>query len=1179
MSYLIPKKEQSGLHINVLCAFVTVVAVLMTFLLSFPSYSFALEDHTVFNPKRFDRLKGKPTVYTETFERCLPATEALLRVWNGDSKETRIKSADIYLNGVEVVHENEFKQQAPYIEKLVPIGDVNDLKVTLKSGHQESPSKQDILTSFLKVEVVAKGCDFVPPVVNNSSPADGAFLNTATPAISARYADDAEGSGLDLSTAAISLDARDITSDASVSGTGISYRPRPDSGLSEGEHRVVVIVADFGSNRASLSWQFTTDTIPPEVNITSHDNDVYLSAQVTDVAGTVNEPVRSVTVNGRPAEITDGGYLLAGLELEEGANTITVEATDRAGNVGTQAVSVFVAIAPPVVTIVSPVNLSTVGSSPITVTGTVSKTDIILTVNGVEVPVNQDGTYSVDGIVLTEGGNTIVATAIDGANNVGTANIHLYFDSTPPRVVITYPEDGAAVTSSPITVTGSIFDIVKGEINEENASVQVNGIPAPVSNKTFIAENVPLEEGENIITAIGADQTGNTDSISITVTLDLSVNKKINMVSGNNQSGSINSLMPNPLKVSLINADGSPAAGKNVIFKVVQNNGRLTSGTDQVQAMVVVSDSNGEAEAILTLGATAGGGNNKVEAVAVGFSGKVVFTASGLVDLAHKINVGSGSNQRGAVNTPLPKPLIAYITDEGHNPVKGVPVTFSAESGGGNFDGAPSIVVNTDSDGRATANLTLGPDAGLDNNLVKADFEGNQTGSAIFRASGLAVGDPGDTKVSGVVMDNSNNPIPGVTMRIEGTTRQAVTDTEGLFMIENVPVGPLHMIVDGSTATIEGEYPVLSFEIDTVSGQNNTLGMPIYLLPLNTSNTLWVGGDDDVVYELDNIPGFSLTVKANSVTFPDGTQEGSISVTQVNADKMPMEPPNGLQPRFIITIQPPGAVFDPPAPITLPNVDGLAPGSITEMYSFDHDLGQFVSIGTGTVSEDGMLLKSDSGVGVIKAGWHGGGDPAQTGCTNHCGDCKNCDGNCNCVADDSNVPDNDTVGDCKKPGCSGGSPIDVPDDADVPSEVCTECSNGTKKEAPTDAKCCADYLGTRTNLLGTVICCRESPLLCMYPANFPNSYNATGDSIGYSCVEVHEASHVPDRVCNSGDCNTVGSLKGTAADSECEASKKEKQCLLGKRSTCGSDIACIIVVDAWITEAENYGNGFVPGCL
>ncbi len=86
-----------------------------------------------------------------------------------------------------------------------------------------------------------------------------------------------------------------------------------------------------------------------------------------------------------------------------------------------------------------------------------------------------------------------------------------------------------------------------------------------------------------------------------------------------------------------------------------------------------------------------------------------------------------------------------------------------------------------------------------------------------------------------------------------------------------------------------------------------------------------------------------------------------------------MAPPNGMQPQFIVTIQPTGAKFDPPARLTLPNVDAHAPGAQVEMYSFDHDLEEFVAIGLGTVSKDGSTITTNTGVGVIKAGWHCGG--------------------------------------------------------------------------------------------------------------------------------------------------------------------------------------------------------------
>ena len=112
----------------------------------------------------------------------------------------------------------------------------------------------------------------------------------------------------------------------------------------------------------------------------------------------------------------------------------------------------------------------------------------------------------------------------------------------------------------------------------------------------------------------------------------------------------------------------------------------------------------------------------------------------------------------------------------------------------------------------------------------------------------------------------------------------------------------------------------------------------------------------------------------------------------VHPDKVPMVPGFGQQPRFIVTIQPSGALFNPPAPITLPNVDGLAPREVTEMYSFDHDIGSFVAIGTGTVSDDGLVIRSSQGVGVLKAGWHCGGNPNQPGTVATCPLCSFCQG-------------------------------------------------------------------------------------------------------------------------------------------------------------------------------------------
>jgi hypothetical protein len=158
------------------------------------------------------------------------------------------------------------------------------------------------------------------------------------------------------------------------------------------------------------------------------------------------------------------------------------------------------------------------------------------------------------------------------------------------------------------------------------------------------------------------------------------------------------------------------------------------------------------------------------------------------------------------------------------------------------------------------------------------------------------------------------------------------------------------------------------------------------------------------------------------VTFPGGSKEGCVSVTVVHGDKVPMVPGFGQQPRFIVTIQPAGAVFNPPARITLPNVDGLRPREVTEMYSFDHDIGSFVAIGTGTVSDDGQIIASNPGVGVLKAGWHCGGNPNTTGSAGTCPDCQQCQGS-GCVADASK--DTKPCGGDQCKACMGGSCVPI----------------------------------------------------------------------------------------------------------------------------------------------------------
>jgi hypothetical protein len=796
-----------------------------------------------------------------------------------------------------------------------------------------------------------------------------------------------------------------------------------------------------------------TVTVNPTTIVAGTATSVLVTAVVTDptlVAGTVNLQQRDA--NGKLTAILgtlhDDG---ANGDVTAGDKTYSLQVTLNIATPGTIVFQVSAAFhASPVralpagvngtvtgtsnpvtITITQPVNLSFVNITPTTVVGSVAGSATAVTINGLNAPVS-NGQFSVS-VPLREGPNIITASSTSG----NTATITTTLDTTPPQLAITEPGDQFTTTDTTVTVTGIVNDIVVGTVNPTQAAVTVNGIAANVANRTFTISGVPLSLGANTIQAVGRDRVGNATTISITVNRIAPAAQQIRLVSGNNQTGSISQALATPLMVQLIGGNNAPAANVPVVFRVTQNNGLVNGNV----SAVVNTDAQGKASVQWTLGARAGAGSNSVEATSAGYQGTAVFSATGNQGAPGQIVVDTGNFQTGAVSQQLPLALIAVVVDSGNNRLANVPVTFTVTQGGGNLGGQTSSTVNTDSDGRVAMFWTLGSNGGSANNQVTATFPGNQAALAVFTASGQVPGDPAGTTITGVVLDNSNLPIQGVTVRavlsnlltsnssVISSLPSVQTNAQGQFTVTSAPVGFVKLLIDGSTATRPGvTFPTLDYDIVTVAGQNATVGLPIYL-PALSNNTLCVtattGGG---TLTMPEAPGFSLTFSAGQVTFPGGSKTGCISATLVHPDKMPMVPGFGQQPRFLVTIQPAGAIFNPPAPISMPNVDGLPAHAVTEMYSFDHDIGAFVAIGTGTVTGDQLSVSSNPGVGVLKAGWHCGGNPASTGAAGTCPTCQTCQGSgcvpqsgsCDdgkfCTSADGRAPGPDT---CVNGACQG----------------------------------------------------------------------------------------------------------------------------------------------------------------
>ena len=594
-------------------------------------------------------------------------------------------------------------------------------------------------------------------------------------------------------------------------------------------------------------------------------------------------------------------------------------------------------------------------------------------VNGVAASL-QGGTFTAGGVPIVEGNNTITAVATSSAGDAGTSSITVVRDTSPPIVIIESPAGNQIVTGSTVQIVGLVNDVVTGTVSAANCQVAISGraasVTAEVNNRTFITPDFPLVPGPNIITAVATDAAGNaSDPFQVQVIRQELAGQSIRALGGSNQSGIAGSELAQPLIVVLTDGAGNPWPGRLVTFTVTRGDGILHSGTALSRSLTIQSDPTGQAQAMFTLGSRSGLGGHRVSASAPGFVGQAEFVETAVHGPPAGIKAFDYDHLRGVAGRRLPAPFIVFVHDFAGNPVPGVPVTFQIAAGGGNFDGGQVATASTDDDGRARIVLTLGPDAGINNNLIQASLSGTGLQPILFTASGLGIGPSSETRVSGVVLDNSNVPVPGVTMRILGTGLSALTNENGRFTIANAPVATITLEADGSTATRPGVWPMLRFDLTTISGQDNTIGMPIYLLTIDTPGGQVVGGPQDVTLTMSDVPGVELTVFANSVTCLDGSHQCLVSISQVHNDKVPMPPLEGAAPSLIWTVQPPGTRFDPPARITYPNVDGLRPGAVTEVLSFDHDMGQYVSVGTATVSEDGSVITSDVGGGIAHAGW------------------------------------------------------------------------------------------------------------------------------------------------------------------------------------------------------------------
>lgn len=202
----------------------------------------------------------------------------------------------------------------------------------------------------------------------------------------------------------------------------------------------------------------------PTVTWTVTDNDSGVNPETIKL--TIDSTV--ITADKISKTLSSGTYTCSytpTTALADGSHTIKFDASDYDGNAAAQkSVTFKIDTVPPALTVSSPVDNLVTNKSNITVQGTTndattSPVTLTIRLNGgtaQEVTVNSDGSFS-KSLTLTNGNNTIVITATDGAGKSTTVTRTVTLDTTPPVIssitITPNPVDSGATYVISVTVS------------------------------------------------------------------------------------------------------------------------------------------------------------------------------------------------------------------------------------------------------------------------------------------------------------------------------------------------------------------------------------------------------------------------------------------------------------------------------------------------------------------------------------------------------------------------------------------------------------------------------------------------------------------------------------------------------------------------------------------------------
>ncbi len=369
-----------------------------------------------------------------------------------------------------------------------------DAKVTFTDAAGNSSSVND--TQTYTVDTTAPDAPVINPV-NGTDPITG----TAEPG------------------STVTVTYPDGTTATVVAGTDGSWSVSNPGNLVDGDTVTATATDPAGNTSLPGTGTVSADITAPVVAL----DDVLTNDSTPALTGTVNDPTATVVVNVDGTDYPavnngDGTWTLADNALPtlaDGPHTITVTATDAAGNVGNDTAVVTIDTVAPNAPVLDPIN----ATDPVTGTAEAGSTVTVTYPDGTTATVvaGTDGTWSVPNPGNLVDGDTVTATATDPAGNTslpGTGTVSA--DITAPVVAL----DDVLTNDSTPALTGTVNDPTATVV------VTVDGVDYPAVNNgdgtwTLADNTLPtLADGPHTITVTATDAAGNVGNDTAVVTID-----------------------------------------------------------------------------------------------------------------------------------------------------------------------------------------------------------------------------------------------------------------------------------------------------------------------------------------------------------------------------------------------------------------------------------------------------------------------------------------------------------------------------------------------------------------------------------------------------------------------------------------------------------------------------------